>query len=55
MSAQEPIYWNSYEPPRTHVLALVQMPEHKITGRALADAVMRDWYAARRALQEERG
>lgn len=44
----QPIYWNAYTPPATHVAALVQQPLHMISADKLVVAYMRDWRDARR-------
>jgi hypothetical protein len=49
---RHPSFFSRYQPPASHVSALVQMPEHRIDGNSLSVAYMRDWRAARRRLTE---
>lgn len=41
-----------YQEPKTAVSKLVQMPAHLIDGYSLSNAVMKDWRASRRALED---
>lgn len=43
MSAdREPGFWCTFQPPQSHVAALVQMPAHQVNDQRLVEAYMRD-------------